>query len=301
MYLISDEKNIPENLKEIPIDTQLNTVGYNLYFNEEVEITLDEIRLRNAKISFWFNILRNIERLYNNSKTSFQNLLDVYDGLKLDLNEFKIKNMNGETIIEDYFIENLNDICEMLKISEKVRCESLQNENFETIINKFILNLRELEVFPKEEPSIPDIVIYTDGAAEPNPGYAGAGVYILLNDETPKEIKKYLGIKTNTQAEYWALYIAFKYVGENYGWNKNLQIYSDYNVMVYNIRGEYYVHDRKIKSIYRRIKNLKDKFIRNGAKIEINHIYGRENDDADRLSREAAEEGSKGLLEKFKP
>lgn len=60
------------------------------------------------------------------------------------------------------------------------------------------------------------IIVFTDGGSRGNPGISGAGVYII--DELGQEIYreyKYLGLKTNNEAEYLALNLALNYLKNN--------------------------------------------------------------------------------------
>ena len=50
--------------------------------------------------------------------------------------------------------------------------------------------------------------IYIDGAARGNPGESGIGVLIREESGRTREVKKYLGTRTNNQAEYTALITA---------------------------------------------------------------------------------------------
>ena len=52
--------------------------------------------------------------------------------------------------------------------------------------------------------------IFTDGASRGNPGEAGAGAVIFQNGEEIKRVVKYLGKKTNNEAEYTAVIEAIK-------------------------------------------------------------------------------------------
>ncbi len=71
-----------------------------------------------------------------------------------------------------------------------------------------------------------DLVVYIDGASRGNPGRAGAGVWIT-NGEGGKraEISRYLGHKTNNEAEYEALVAALEFAV--YQRNENITIYTD--------------------------------------------------------------------------
>ena len=55
------------------------------------------------------------------------------------------------------------------------------------------------------------VVIFTDGAAEPNPGPAAIGA--IIKDKQGKlidRISRYIGIATNNQAEYKAIIAALE-------------------------------------------------------------------------------------------
>ena len=57
------------------------------------------------------------------------------------------------------------------------------------------------------------IKVYTDGGSRGNPGIAGAGVY--MEDELGREFyreAKYLGTKTNNEAEYSAFLMAIDHL-----------------------------------------------------------------------------------------
>ena len=65
------------------------------------------------------------------------------------------------------------------------------------------------ELFPNLNKKI---IIYTDGGSRNNPGDAALGV--VIND---KKYSKYIGIKTNNEAEYEAIIFALKKVKQLIG------------------------------------------------------------------------------------
>lgn len=99
-----------------------------------------------------------------------------------------------------------------------------------------------------------EVNIYTDGGSRGNPGISGYGVVIY--DDQKKFIhkqSKFLGIKTNNEAEYAAAIAAFTWVKDN---QKSYQIkkvnfFSDSQLLVRQLQGIY-----KVKA-----PNLKDLFI----------------------------------------
>ena len=57
--------------------------------------------------------------------------------------------------------------------------------------------------------------VYFDGGARPtNPGFAGCGVLVLYK-HNEIEIGRYLGIRTNNEAEYMGLIIGLKVASGN--------------------------------------------------------------------------------------
>ncbi|NDK08037.1 reverse transcriptase-like protein [Candidatus Gracilibacteria bacterium] len=128
--------------------------------------------------------------------------------------------------------------------------------------------------------------IYTDGGARGNPGNAGIGVYIT--DENGREIEKRyknIGIKTNNDAEYTAVYLALTRAVE-LGY-KDIDLFSDSSLVVNQLSS-----NRKIKED--RLKIYKadiDKIIKeNKLKVSFNWIKREDNKEADRLSNVAMDE-----------
>ncbi|MFA5917104.1 MAG: ribonuclease HI family protein [Candidatus Gracilibacteria bacterium] len=128
--------------------------------------------------------------------------------------------------------------------------------------------------------------IYTDGGARGNPGNAGIGVYII--DENGKEIEKRyknIGIKTNNDAEYTAVYLAITRAVEL--GCKEIDLFSDSNLVVNQLSGNWKIKEDRLK-IY---KTDIDKIIKeNKLKICFTWIKREENKEADRLSNVAMDE-----------
>ena len=78
--------------------------------------------------------------------------------------------------------------------------------------------------------------VYTDGGARGNPGVAGYGVYIE-NDKGEEIYKesRFLGIKTNNEAEYFGLIAALSWMTENN--IKEAEINSDSQLLVRQMKG----------------------------------------------------------------
>ena len=126
------------------------------------------------------------------------------------------------------------------------------------------------------------LIIYIDGASRGNPGRAGAGIWIT-NGEGKKisEVSRYLGHKTNNEAEYWALLLGLREAKRLGG--EALQIFTDSELVERQIKGVYRVKDLDLKALHKTvIENLKT-----FSSFEIESIPREENKEADRLANQA--------------
>ena len=104
-----------------------------------------------------------------------------------------------------------------------------------------------------------NISVYTDGGARGNPGPSGYGLVIL--DEKKNMIfqdSKFLGIKTNNEAEYSALIGALSWIKANrdaYNIQK-ISFCSDSQLLVRQIQGQYKVKAQNLKDYYHTVMNL---------------------------------------------
>lgn len=135
------------------------------------------------------------------------------------------------------------------------------------------------------------VIIYTDGACRGNPGPAGIGV-LILNDkgENILEISEFLGNATNNIAEYKALIKALESalsMGAN-----SVEVFTDSQLLVKQIIGEYKVKNEGLKPLYQRIKTLERQF----EGFTINHVPREKNKLADKLANKGVDDGGlKGL------
>lgn len=129
------------------------------------------------------------------------------------------------------------------------------------------------------------IIIYTDGAARGNPGPAGAGVVVIDEDGAViSEVSKYLGETTNNQAEYQALIIALEEARKLGA--ETLSIFSDSELLVRQIQGEYLVKNEGLKRLF---KLAKDK-LKGFGKHTIAYLPRERNKHADRLANRAIDD-----------
>jgi ribonuclease HI len=137
---------------------------------------------------------------------------------------------------------------------------------------------------PKSAP--PVHIAHVDGGARGNPGPAGYGV--AIQDETGHpvaELSEYLGHRTNNYAEYQGLLAALRYAAENHV--KALQVVSDSELMVRQMKGIYKVRNPDLRKLYDEAQQL----VRRLEHFEIRHAMREQNKTADRLANEAMDRG----------
>jgi ribonuclease HI len=139
------------------------------------------------------------------------------------------------------------------------------------------------------------LILYIDGASRGNPGRAGAGIWIT-NREGKKvsEVSRYLGHKTNNEAEYWALLLGLKEAKRLGG--EAVQIFTDSELVERQIKGIYRVKDLNLKTLHKTIMEHLKTF----SNFEIESIPREKNIEADRLANQAiqrsiAKEKGRGL------
>ena len=127
-------------------------------------------------------------------------------------------------------------------------------------------------------------MIYIDGASRGNPGRAGAGVWITNGEgRMISEVSRYLGQKTNNEAEYWALLLALREAERLKG--ERIQIFTDSELVERQIKGVYRVKDLGLKALHKRVLQDLETF----SSFEIQSIPREENKEADRLANQAIE------------
>jgi ribonuclease HI len=126
------------------------------------------------------------------------------------------------------------------------------------------------------------LVIYIDGASKGNPGRAGAGIWITDGEGRKiSEVSRYLGHKTNNEAEYWALLLGLKEARRLKG--ESIQIFTDSELVERQIKGVYRVKDLNLKALHKRVLQNLETF----SSFKIRSIPREENEEADRLANQA--------------
>lgn len=126
------------------------------------------------------------------------------------------------------------------------------------------------------------IRVFTDGGARGNPGVAGYGVYIEdENKNTLFEEAKFLGIKTNNEAEYLGLIGALDWINYN-AREAEIEINSDSQLLVRQMQGKYKVKADNLKKLWLIAQSLC-----NNKKIIFKEIRREFNLRADALANQA--------------
>lgn len=123
------------------------------------------------------------------------------------------------------------------------------------------------------------VVIFTDGAAAPNPGPAAIGA--IIKDEQGKllaRISQRIGRATNNQAEYRAIIAALE-KAVSLG-AKHVEVNSDSELVVKQINGKYRVKKATLKPLYQEVKRLQGLL----ESFTITHIPRQQNTEADKLA-----------------
>jgi len=126
------------------------------------------------------------------------------------------------------------------------------------------------------------VTVYTDGASRGNPGLAGIGLVFFGSDgQEIKRMHHFLGTATNNVAEYTALLTALAeaqtmQIGQ-------LSVFSDSELMVRQMNGEYRVRDEKLIPLYEKARQLASKL----KKVTYTHVPRGRNKIADQLANQA--------------
>lgn len=102
------------------------------------------------------------------------------------------------------------------------------------------------------------LVLYSDGGARGNPGPAAGAFLALENGEIVKADSRFLGVRTNNQAEYEALISALDYalgVGA-----EEIVCYLDSELVGKQMKGEYSVKNLEMRRLYLKAHALRVKF-----------------------------------------
>ncbi len=140
-----------------------------------------------------------------------------------------------------------------------------------------------------------ELVIFTDGGSRGNPGPSSAA-YVIKTPHGKKLTAKafFLGKNTNNYAEYTAVIKALEealiYKPEK------VNLYSDSELLVKQLNGQYKVKSKTIKPLYEKCTDLLHQF----PDCRIEHVYRENNKQADLLANQAMDV-KKNITESKKP
>lgn len=133
------------------------------------------------------------------------------------------------------------------------------------------------------EPSSANTQAWIDGASKGNPGAAGFGV-LIEQDGSREEILGFLGTTTNNIAEYAGLLAVLHWALLRRP--QKLAVFSDSELLVKQIRGQYRVKAPHLLPLFTEAKKL----IRQLPKVELSHVPRGQNSAADGLANRAVEQ-----------
>lgn len=106
------------------------------------------------------------------------------------------------------------------------------------------------------------ITIYTDGASRGNPGKSASG-YLVLDPDGRMLFEKsfYNGVRTNNEAEYLAVIGALESLAHELGYDNELELYSDSEIVMRQLGREYRVKSESLGKLNGEATKLLSKFI----------------------------------------
>jgi ribonuclease HI len=125
-----------------------------------------------------------------------------------------------------------------------------------------------------------ELVAYVDGGSLGNPGPSGIGVIIDGCASGPIRIAKWIGYQDNNVAEYMALLEALQCALSLKA--KALHVYSDSQVVVRQMRGEYSCRSSRLYSLHWTCRKLA-----RALSFTISHVPREDNAEANRLANSA--------------
>ena len=148
--------------------------------------------------------------------------------------------------------------------------------------------MKQMGIFSPNEPiqkTIQDTYsLYIDGASRNNPGPAGVGIYMLQDKQAIVQQGFYVGCKTNNQAEYLALLVGLFFAKKTVQPKDHLTIFSDSQLLVRQIKGQYRVKNEALKPLFSIAKNELINF-----PFDIYHIPREKNVMADMLANKGVD------------
>ena len=146
-----------------------------------------------------------------------------------------------------------------------------------------------MQIVESKAELIPELVAYVDGGCLGNPGPSGIGVVIQGMTEGPVRIAKWIGHQDNNVAEYAALMEALQYAVAFKA--RKLHVYSDSEVVVRQMTGEYVCRSPRLYSLHWTCRKLA-----RSLAFSISHVRRENNAEANRLAQAALRRNREVLL-----
>ena len=102
------------------------------------------------------------------------------------------------------------------------------------------------------------LVLYSDGGSRGNPGPAASAFVALENTEIIKTDSRFIGIRTNNQAEYEALIMGLEYALNSGA--EEIICYLDSELVGRQMKGEYSVKNLEMRRLYLKAHAIRVKF-----------------------------------------
>lgn len=131
-------------------------------------------------------------------------------------------------------------------------------------------------------------VAHVDGGSLGNPGPSGIGVVLAPPDGAPIRISKWIGHQDNNVAEYIALLEALQCALNLNA--ETLRVYSDSQVVVRQMRGEYKCRSSRLYSLHWICRKLA-----RSLSFSIHHVPRESNAEANELATLAARQRSSAI------
>jgi ribonuclease HI len=135
-----------------------------------------------------------------------------------------------------------------------------------------------------------NLKIFSDGGSRNNPGKAACAFVVFKNGKLIYKQSKYLGIKTNNEAEYLGLKRALSWTESFLKSQKDIssiEIFMDSELVVKQLNGVYKIKSEKLSAIHDQIKGIIQKL---NSNLIIKHVKREENIIADKLVNETLDE-----------
>ena len=132
-----------------------------------------------------------------------------------------------------------------------------------------------------------NIQIYTDGGSRGNPGNAGVGVVVFLDNQVTHSYSNYIGIATNNVAEYSAFIYSLDWIIANHPTANKIFWYMDSLLVVNQVNKLWKIKDQDLLLLANQSFTKLAKIGDFGYVLQIQHIGREKNTIADGLVNQA--------------